>query len=245
MEAGDGPPLLLLHQTASSAFMFLRTLPFIAERHRAIALDTPGFGLSDPPARRGEMGEYASAAIAVLDHLGIDRAAAVGFHTGASIALELAANHADRTSAAIIAGILAVATDEERSTWEEMIVKPWEPDGRGEFVAGIREFLQMYVPEDDGEVFLAELIGRLLAGPNYHWAYEAIFNQPAFELAPTIGVPMLVLNPADDAIYAETKRFSSAAPQARYEEMPGGAEAITSHPREFAQVVLDFLSTID
>jgi pimeloyl-ACP methyl ester carboxylesterase len=241
VEAGQGDVILLLHQTASSSTMWGRSMPRLAERYRVVAPDNPGFGLSDPPDSKPEFADYADSVLAVLDGLGIERAHAVGFHTGASIALELVARHPERTSSAVIAGILTVENDKERERWRELIIKPWEPDGRGEFLQKQLDFLRMFLPEEDGELFLEELLARLQAGGNYWWTYDALLDHPAHELVPLVERPVLVMNAVEDMLLEETKRLHAAIPGSSYVEIPGGVVAASEHPIEFADAVLEFL----
>jgi len=53
--------------------------------------------------------------------------------------------------------------------------------------------------------------------------------------------PVLVINPADDPIYDETKRAHAALPGAAYAEVPGGADAPITYPAEFAAAILRFV----
>ena len=48
-EAGEGDPILLLHGFPTSSHLYRNILPQLAKTHRAIALDLPGYGLSDKP----------------------------------------------------------------------------------------------------------------------------------------------------------------------------------------------------
>jgi len=50
-EAGDGPPVLLVHglHTGASSYEFRKLFPLLARRHRVVALDLLGCGLSDKP----------------------------------------------------------------------------------------------------------------------------------------------------------------------------------------------------
>lgn len=241
LEAGEGDTILLLHQTASSSAMWERNVPQLAARYRVVAPDNPGFGLSDAPERQTEIGDYGAAVLAVLDALGIGSAHIVGFHTGATIAIDLAAHHPERVSSAILAGVLAVKNDEERERWRDMIINPWEPDGKGEFLEKHLEFFRGFVPEDDGELFLAELLARLQAGPNYWWAYEAILTHPTFELLGQIERPVLVLNATEDLLYDDTKRLHGEIAGASYTEIPGGVMATSEYPDEFGAAVLEFI----
>lgn len=47
LEAGDGPPLVLVHGSGMSASTWAPLMPCLGTR-RLIAFDLPGFGLSDP-----------------------------------------------------------------------------------------------------------------------------------------------------------------------------------------------------
>ncbi len=51
LEAGDGTPLVSLHGTAfdSAALSFGPSLPALAQRHRVLAFDRPGYGESEVP----------------------------------------------------------------------------------------------------------------------------------------------------------------------------------------------------
>ncbi len=46
LEAGDGPPLLLVHGSGMSASSWAPLMPYLGT-HRLITFDLPGFGLSD------------------------------------------------------------------------------------------------------------------------------------------------------------------------------------------------------
>ena len=49
LEAGQGDPVLLLHGFPTSSHLYRNILPELGKTHRAIALDLPGYGLSEKP----------------------------------------------------------------------------------------------------------------------------------------------------------------------------------------------------
>ena len=240
-EAGDGRPLVLLHMTASSSTMYERMLPLLAERFRAIAIDTPGFGLSDPLPEQPTIAAYAAALAELLDALGLDQVDVVGFHTGASIALELAVTEPARVRRLGLAAILALRDDAERSAWSERIVRSWEPDTGGEFLEGIRWWLAQYVPVDDGEAYLKELTSTLQAGPDYWHAPAAVIAHDAFGALDRLEQPTLFLSPHEDNLVEETRRARAAARGSSYIEVPGNDGAGWQYPAELAAAVVDFL----
>src|SRR6266699_2439594 len=92
IEAGVGPPVLLLHGASlgSSADVFIRNLaPLAGAGFRAIAYDQPGFGLSDVPSDHSPT--YRRDSIpAFMDALGLKQAALVGHSQAGNPAVQLA-----------------------------------------------------------------------------------------------------------------------------------------------------------
>jgi 3-oxoadipate enol-lactonase len=74
----------------------------LAPRHRAIAIDYPSHGMSDPVDAQPRIEDYANCVVDVMDGLGIQSAAALGEATGAAVSVELGVAHAGRIGAAIL-----------------------------------------------------------------------------------------------------------------------------------------------
>ena len=100
--AGSGRPVLLLHQTPRSSDEYRDVIPLLARDFRAIAMDTIGYGDSYRPAWTCGIEDYAAGARDLLDALGVARAAVVGHHTGAVIAMELAAAWPERVERLVL-----------------------------------------------------------------------------------------------------------------------------------------------
>lgn len=103
-EAGDGPPLLLLHSAPRSSRAYRLMLPRLAGGFRAIAPDLPGFGASDPLAGAVTMDALADAMVELLDALGVAKAHVFGYHTGNKVAAAMAARHPARIDRLILCG---------------------------------------------------------------------------------------------------------------------------------------------
>jgi pimeloyl-ACP methyl ester carboxylesterase len=97
IEAGEGPPVLFLHGSSTSS---LSLLPLLErpEGVRAIAVDRPGFGLSEPV--RVPRARFRDAAIEfldeVVDELGLASSAIAGNSMGGTWALWYALARPDR-----------------------------------------------------------------------------------------------------------------------------------------------------
>src|SRR5690348_13562918 len=76
-EAGDGPPLVLLHGSGpgvSGWSNFRGNFPVFARQFRTVIPDMPGFGLSDrPPLDRAYPRVAAEHLVRLFDALGLER----------------------------------------------------------------------------------------------------------------------------------------------------------------------------
>jgi pimeloyl-ACP methyl ester carboxylesterase len=102
---GVGEPLVLLHQSPQSSDMFRPIIPLLAGERRVFALDTLGYGDSDPPSTRATIPLYADAVAEAIATLGLAPVPVFGYHTGASIAVDLAARYPASVQALILGGI--------------------------------------------------------------------------------------------------------------------------------------------
>ena len=109
-EAGDGPPLLLLHGSGpgvSGWANFSGNLGLFARHFRTLVLDLPGFGRSH--SVDGSPILHAPAAVlAFLDGLGIDQLAMVGNSLGGGVVARLAATNPERVSRLVTLGGVGV-----------------------------------------------------------------------------------------------------------------------------------------
>jgi pimeloyl-ACP methyl ester carboxylesterase len=105
-EYGEGEQVIVLvHGLLMNRHMFDRLGPALAKRgNRVICVDLLGHGRSDQPGdlRLYSMPLFAKQVIALLDHLGLERAVVGGTSLGANIALELAVHHPERVKALFI-----------------------------------------------------------------------------------------------------------------------------------------------
>lgn len=88
----DAPALLILHGFPTHGYDFHKVLPALAEHHRVVLHDHPGFGLSDKPERWSySLVDQAEVALAVWQALGISRGHLLAHDYGTSVATELLA----------------------------------------------------------------------------------------------------------------------------------------------------------
>jgi 3-oxoadipate enol-lactonase len=111
-EAGDGGvPIVFLHGVGSDKSVWAHQLEHFGARRRAIAVDYPGYGESDPAEPGTTRDDYATAVLAVMDALGIDRAHVCGLSLGGVIAMAIHHAAPERCASLILADTFAVHPD--------------------------------------------------------------------------------------------------------------------------------------
>jgi pimeloyl-ACP methyl ester carboxylesterase len=98
--AGSGnEQVICLHGLGSNKASFFQTVAALAPECTVHAIDLPGFGASDKPARGGYNARWFAAAVrGYMDALEIDRAHLVGNSMGGRVAIELAFDEPERVA---------------------------------------------------------------------------------------------------------------------------------------------------
>jgi pimeloyl-ACP methyl ester carboxylesterase len=90
-EAGEGPPLLLIHGFGTNIFTWRRVAPELARHHRVIAVDLKGFGQSDKPFdERYSALDQAELLAQLIEDRDLRDVTLVGHSFGGGVALMLA-----------------------------------------------------------------------------------------------------------------------------------------------------------
>ena len=99
----DGPAVLLIHGFGSSLHTWEAWVPLLEDRFRVVSLDLPGFGLTGPdPAGDYSDERSITVLVALMDRLGIRKAAVVGSSMGGRIAWRFAAAEPARVSKLVL-----------------------------------------------------------------------------------------------------------------------------------------------
>ena len=101
-ETGDGSPLVLLHGGMLDIEQAWRPMiAALAQRHRVVALEFQGHGRTNDVDRPISPANLAGDVVALLDHLGLERAHVMGHSLGGGVALELAVAHPGRVRSVV------------------------------------------------------------------------------------------------------------------------------------------------
>jgi 3-oxoadipate enol-lactonase len=97
--AGDGPPIVLLHEGIADRRVWNREFPILARDHRVVRYDLRGYGDSTPASSAYSPVRDLQA---LLDHLGLTRPVIVGPSVGGKIALDLTLASPERVGALLL-----------------------------------------------------------------------------------------------------------------------------------------------
>ncbi|WP_461331444.1 alpha/beta fold hydrolase [Bradyrhizobium elkanii] len=95
LEAGAGPPVILLHGFPETSFAWRFQIPALAPYYRVIAPDLRGYGETDKPSEGYDKRTMANDIVELLKTLGVGRVALVGHDRGARVATRLVKDHPD------------------------------------------------------------------------------------------------------------------------------------------------------
>lgn len=228
-DEGGGSPVLLLHGFASSSYLnWVR--PGIVDAlleagYRAVALDQRGHGLSAKPH---EPTAYAGDAMvrdarALLDHLGIDGCAVVGYSMGAGVTFRLIQAD-DRVRRAVLGGIGLRFLDRARPA-PDPVADALEAEDRTTITDRTARSFRDFAD-------LTKSDRRALAA--YRRAPRPEMGDPS-----AIAIPVLVLCGEDDRPQAP-EALAERIPGARAMILPGTHLNVVNHP-EFRRAIIEFL----
>lgn len=106
LEAGEGPPLVVLH--GGGGVMRFRSHDLFARKRRVILFETPGFGHSPPNERTQSMAELADTMAQAAANLGLERFDLQGNSFGGKLAAWLAVRHPERVRCLVLMAPAAI-----------------------------------------------------------------------------------------------------------------------------------------
>ena len=95
LDAGSGPPVVLLHGFPETSFAWRHQIPALTQSFRVIAPDLRGYGETDKPASGYDKRTMANDLVALLNELKVPKIALVGHDRGARVATRFAKDHPD------------------------------------------------------------------------------------------------------------------------------------------------------
>ncbi len=250
---GDGPWLTLLHGFSQDSTIWDAAAEQLEEQFRVLRIDLRGHGRSSSfPGPFGPR-EYLADVLAALNHAEVPATHLWGTHTGAGIALLLAAEHPDRVGGlilegAVIPGVPVPPVDEWHARMRTLLAEQgaeaavatwWE---QAPFFTHAR---QLAAERNRSE--MREAILRFTAAPWSDTTLPAPLP-PAPGMLAAVRAPTLLLNGADDMpeFLVIAKQLERSLTTVRRVVVPNvGAFPGWEAPEVVAPVVATFLDEVD
>lgn len=230
----DRPAVVLLHHGLGSRHTWRPHLPVLAGAGwRAIAYDRWGYGASDPrpaldlPGFATDLQDL----LALMDELGVRRAALLGHSDGGTVALYFAARHPERVAALIVVAA-HIYVEPAMLPGMQAVARAFETDPR------LREGLRRMHGDKVESVFRNWYHGWLRP-EHLTWDMRPLLRQ--------IACPALVVQGEADeyASPQHARDLAAAIPNAELWLVPGGTHLFPQEePEAFCRRVVAFLAPI-
>lgn len=221
---GEGRPVVLLHESPRSIAALIPLATELATQGFTVyAVDSPGYGLSDPlPMSWPEIEDFADAIVDSLKAAGLVNVPVYGTHTGATIAAAMGARHPDFVSGVILDGY-PVFDRTERDQHESFYLRQFPPAWDGSHIVALwarvrdqYEFFPWYTRGASARLKTARPdLARhravfhdfLRSGSAYALAYAASFRFEAAAWLSRLEMPFHVIARDTDLLHAHLDRL--------------------------------------
>jgi pimeloyl-ACP methyl ester carboxylesterase len=230
-------PLVCFHMSPYSGALYEGFLPVMARDRLVLAPDTPGFGMSDPPHEKPSIADYARAHAALIEPLGFASYDVLGYHTGANIAVEIAALFPGRV--AHVGMIGAPLFTAEEVPQRRAMFGPVRIEADGSHMPPLWEKSMRWGMEGRTKEMLARLFPERLRRPEISWwGHSAVYDHALAEKMQSLHQPLALFNPHDD-IQSFTKRGRTLLkPGDRFVDLPGWSHGFLDlKGEEFARLL--------
>jgi pimeloyl-ACP methyl ester carboxylesterase len=248
-EQGAGRAIVLVHMSGFNHVQFAKAMPLLADAgFRAVAIDLPGYGMSDPPPGPPAVSDYAAAVLALVEALAIEPVVMVGSHLGAQVASEAAITRPKAVERLVLVGPMPT-TREERAAHQALIEAEKnatvEADGRhlSQMWKLVLEYFQGWT---DIDAVQRLVVSQLSAGARNWYGHNAVFTYDHAAALARQRQPCLILSNTGDIAHAFSLRTREQFPGFAYQELDGGTALIVDEqPRAWTDAVIEFARARD
>jgi len=240
---GSKPPLLLLHPSPLSSYVFEVFMVAASQDRLVIAPDTPGFGLSDPPSHQPDIADYAAAMLAFVAGLKLGAVDVLGYHTGSATAVEMALQAPAQVRHLVLVGA-SLFNEAELAAFKRLYVERRIDDipaalGKRWPTFRDRDWRMVCSPARAMNILLESFRNPDVS----RWGHHAALSYPLEAQMRRLSHPTLVLNPEDD-LWAYTGRAAQLLKNGRVKDLPGWSHGfLDSQAGEVATMLDAFLAS--
>lgn len=237
------PLVVFTHGACVDHHSFDPVIPVVAERYRVVNWDVRGHGASQPMGEPFSLPLAVEDLLAIVDHLGFDKAVFVGHSNGTYISQELAFRHPERVQALVIADGTCI-------TWPHTAFENWLVHISGDLMGifpyetlkksglsqvsakkSVQDYTYRAYSQLSKEDFLRIWIGLT----------NGLHAEPDYKITQ----PLLLMHGADDAM-GDIKKiaplWAKREPNCQYVVIPNARHfAVLDNPQFFTNTLMDFL----
>jgi len=220
-------------------------LPRIGRHYGAIAMDTVGFGDSDALSfEENSIEAWSACAFDLLDALGLPQIAVVGHHTGAAIAIEMAAARPERIAAVALSSPPYVDAERRSRHAGKPVIDEAPRTADGGHLLALWQMRQPYYPAGDTDLLDRFIVDVLKAGPLAAEGHRVVNRYEMDTRLPLVRCPVrVVAAAADPHAFPVAGKVVGAIAGASLVEIAGGMVPFPDQmPEVFAETVLAFLA---
>ncbi len=227
-DQGSGDvPLVLIHGLSGYIPMWVKNIDALAQRHRVIALDLPGYGKSDKPRASYSMRFFADMVRGLLDKLEIPTAVLVGHSMGAQVSMHLALQSPERVSGLVLSSPAGIETfgAAESAFIASMVTPGFTRYATKSTIRARHEANFHNMPEDAG-FLVADRIAIRTARKFRAYCHviknsvRGMLNEPVYADLGRLGAPTLILFGDDDKLIPNPVLHRGTAAQMVQAELP-------------------------
>ena len=240
----DAPALVLSNSLGSTLAMWDRQAGPLAERFRLVRYDSRGHGQSPVPPGPYSIDDVGADLVALLDHLGIERAHIAGVSLGGMTAMWMAINAPERVDRLVLCCTSAKLGPPEG--WAERAATVREHGTAAVAEAGVGRWLTDPYRAAHPEV-AAELQAMIASTPADGYAASCAILEH-MDLEPQLGeirAPTLVISAAEDPSTPPEhgERIAAAIAGALFVLVDGAAHlAVIERPEAITPLILEHLA---
>jgi pimeloyl-ACP methyl ester carboxylesterase len=245
-DTGAGIPLVLCHQAPQTSRQFTNVYEPLHRRGiRAIGVDMPGYGESDPTGFVPAVEDWAESIPALLDGLDIASAHLLGHHTGGLVATEAALRMGARVEKLVINGPIPMSEEARREALEwvrsKEIELPFDREGRHiQDAFDIR--LAMYGDDADPQTITRYTVERFQGYAPFWIGHHAAFLYDHAAAIARVTHPTLILTNTGDQVYESALEAARLRPDFDFVALEGGGiDIVDQQPENWAEAVAAFL----
>jgi pimeloyl-ACP methyl ester carboxylesterase len=239
----------MLHQNPRSSYEYIPLMRLMARDRVCLALDTPGYGESDPPPGPPGIAGYADALGVALENLGYGpgKAGALdafGFHTGTFLATEIAIQRPQLIRRLALSGVPFTVGEERAQFYDSLVTHHKKVPASGSHLVDMwYGAMSNRPPRMSVDRARGMVLQELRPGEDSWWAYQGVFSYDCEAQCPKVKQPVLLMA-VNDSLLKQTRASKPYYPNSRLVEMPDvtGIYVLDGETEAFARVLREFFT---